>query len=62
MKPASRLPRGLARHDGFAPAEHALTPKLLRVLIVEDSVDDAKLLKRELHRGGYLMKTDHTWL
>ena len=53
MKLASRLPRGLARHSGFAPTEQALTPNPLRVLIVEDSADDAELLVRELQRGGY---------
>src|ERR1041385_1079556 len=28
-------------------------PKTLRVLIIEDSLDDAELLLRELRRGGY---------
>lgn len=53
MKLASGLPRGLARHSGFAPTEQALTPNPLRVLIVEDSGDDAQLLVHELRRGGY---------
>ena len=53
MKLDSQLPRGLAGHQGFAPAEQALTPEPLRVLIVEDSADDAELLVRELQRGGY---------
>jgi len=53
VKLASRLPRGLARHPGSAPTGQALTPKPLRVLIVEDSADDAELLVRELQRGGY---------
>jgi putative two-component system response regulator len=53
VKLASRLPRGLATHSGCAPTEQGLTPKPLRVLIVEDSADDAELLVRELQRGGY---------
>jgi GAF domain-containing protein/DNA-binding NarL/FixJ family response regulator/anti-sigma regulatory factor (Ser/Thr protein kinase) len=37
----------------LAFGEHGTLPNCLRVLIVEDSVDDAALLVRELGRGGY---------
>ncbi len=37
--------------DGATPA------KALRVLLVEDSADDAALVERELHKGGYGVKS-----
>ena len=37
---------------GVLRPEQALTPEPLRVLIVEDSADDAELLIHELQRGS----------
>lgn len=45
----ARAPEGRGRER----IEPAPTSKPLRVLIVEDSADDAALLARELRRGGY---------
>lgn len=41
------------RFRGFLTLSHATVGMPLRVLIIENSPDDAELLLRELRRGGY---------
>jgi PAS domain S-box-containing protein len=43
----------MSNEKQLSPQSSALSPKSLRVLIIEDSEDDALLLERELRKGGY---------